>query len=416
MHNKTVFDNGVRLVTEHIPHARTVSFGIWIDAGARDEHELTNGCSHFVEHMLFKGTKKRSAAQISRELDVLGGMANAFTSKDATCFYGTVVDNQLPKITELFSDFFFHSLFSPDEVERERQVILQEISMVEDSPEELIHEYFERLLWGQHPLGNTVLGPVQVINRIDSDTLQDFVGGHYLPGRVVLAAAGNVEHQQFCDLLFSSFSSFGAGGKSASSRCQPDMIAPEHKVYSKPLEQAHVTMGAYGLPVTSEERYTLMLLNVIFGGNMSSRLFQEAREKRGLAYSVHSYLDSYCDCGYLAVYLGVNPATLNESLAVIRHEIDTICSQAIPDTELQGAKDYGRAGLFLASENLESRMTRIARNEMYFGRNVSFDEVLAGLDAVSGDEITRLAGKLFSRGLSSAVLGPLDGADVLWGY
>lgn len=414
MHNKTVFDNGVRVVTEHIPHARTVSFGIWVDVGSRDENELTNGSSHFVEHMLFKGTKKRSAVQISRELDVLGGMANAFTGKDTTCFYGTVLDDQLPKLTELFADFFFHSLFSPDEVERERQVILQEISMVEDSPEELIHEYFEGLLWGRHPVGNTVLGTMEVINTMDSDTLREFVGAHYLPGRVVLAAAGNVEHQQFCDLL-SSFSSFGACGKSASVRLKPDTISPEQKVFSKQLEQAHVILGTYGLPVTSKERYALMLLNVIFGGNMSSRLFQEVREKRALAYSVHSYLDSYCDCGYLAVYLGVNPATLNESLAVIRHEIDTICSHQIADAELQGAKDYGRAGLFLAAENLEARMSRIARNELYFGRNVSFDEVLAGLDAVRGNDLTKLAEKLFSRGLTSTVLGPIDETEVAWG-
>ena len=416
MHNKTVFDNGVRVVTEHIPHARTVSVGIWVDVGCRDEHELTSGCSHFVEHMLFKGTAKRSAAQISRELDVLGGMANAFTSKDATCFYGTVLDDQLPKLIELFSDFFFHSLFSSEEIERERQVILQEINMVEDSPEELVHEHFERLLWGRHPLGNTVLGSMGVVSRMNRGTLRDFVEGHYLPGRIVLAAAGNVDHQQFCDLIFSSFSSLTAGEENGSGRYSPEAIPAEQKVIAKPLEQAHVTLGIYGLPVTSQQRYALMLLNVILGGNMSSRLFQEVREKRGLAYSVHSYLDSYCDCGYLAVYLGVNPATLNESLAVIRHEIETICCERVADSELQGAKDYGRAGLFLAAENLESRMTRIAKNELYFGRNVSFDEVLAGLDRVRAHDITKLAEKLFSRGVTAAVLGPVVGGDVIWSF
>lgn len=207
MLRKTVLDNGIRVVTEHISHARTVSVGIWVDVGARDEHDLTNGCSHFVEHMLFKGTPGRDAGQIAMELDVLGGTANAFTGKDATCYYATVLDTQLPRLLELFADFFLHSLFDPEELEREKQVILQEISMVEDTPEEQIHDLFEGLLWGHHPLGNTILGSLEVVSRMERQKLLEHMRNFYTPGKVVFAAAGNLDHEKFCGQLTALFSS-----------------------------------------------------------------------------------------------------------------------------------------------------------------------------------------------------------------
>lgn len=414
MHHKTVFANGVRVVSEHIPHARTVCVGIWVDVGARDEHDLTNGCSHFVEHMLFKGTPSRSSSQIAMELDVLGGMSNAFTSKDATCYYGMVLDSQLPRLVDLFADFFLNSLFADEEIERERHVIMQEISMVEDTPEEQVHEQFEGLLWGHHPLGNTILGPMEVVSRMDRQKLLDHAKSYYTPGRIVFAAAGNVQHQEFCDLLAASFASLHRHNGAGRKRKEPQELPLARKVFTKPLEQAHVTMGTYGMPVTSEERYKLMLLNILLGGNMSSRLFQEIREKRGLAYSVHSYLDAYADSGYLGIYLGVNPDNLNESLAVIRDELDKLSHHPVSAPELANAKDYARTGLFLAADNLEMRMTRIARNELYFGRNVDFDEVVAGLTAVNVDDVRHLAGRLFGRGMTTAVLGPVSDKDVQW--
>lgn len=414
MHSKTVFDNGLRIVSESIPHARTVSFGVWVDVGARDEHDLTNGCSHFVEHMLFKGTKSRSPVRIARELDSLGGMANAFTSKDTTCYYGTVLDTQLPEFIDLVTDFFFNSLFEQLEVDRERQVILQEISMVEDSPEEQIHDLFEGLLWGRHPLGNTVLGSMEVVSHMDRQKLVEHVRKFYTPERIVLAAAGNVKHAELVDLVSAAFSFPHSTAPCGFERQAPLAFPPVQKVYTKPLEQVHLTLGTYGLPVTSKERYTLMLLNVLFGGNMSSRLFQEIRENRGLAYSVHSYVDSYADSGYLGIYLGVNPTSLNESVAVIREEIRKISRNSISEEDLVGVKNYGRAGLFLAAENMEARMTRIARNELYFGRNVSFDEVLENLGRVTADDMSRLASRLLDRGLTAAVLGPVHDNDVDW--
>jgi predicted Zn-dependent peptidase len=390
--------------------------GIWVDVGARDEHDLTNGCSHFVEHMLFKGTPSRSASQIAVELDVLGGMSNAFTSKDATCYYGMVIDSQLPRLVDLLTDFFLHSLFEDEEIEREREVVLQEISMVEDTPEEQVHELFERLLWGVHPLGNTILGSPEVVAAMDRRKLLDHVQTFYTPGRIVIAAAGNVQHQNFCDLISASLSSLPQPAATAHNRTAPQEQPAIRKVYVKPLEQAHVTLGSYGIAVTSEERYKLMLLNILLGGNMSSRLFQEIREKRGLAYSVHSYIDSYSDSGYLGMYLGVNPVNLNESLAVIQDELDKISSSPVSMSELANAKDYARAGLLLAADNLEMRMTRIARNELYFGRHVDFDEVLAGLTDVSAEDVLRLAGNLFNRGMTAAVLGPVAEEDVQWDF
>ncbi|MEW6518462.1 MAG: pitrilysin family protein [Thermodesulfobacteriota bacterium] len=414
MHQKTVFDNGVRVVSEHIPHARTVCVGIWVDVGARDEHDLTNGCSHFVEHMLFKGTPSRSASQIAMELDVLGGMSNAFTSKDATCYYGMVLDSQLPRLVDLLADFFLNSLFADEEIERERQVILQEISMVEDTPEEQVHELFEGLLWGHHPLGNTILGPLEVVSRMDRQKLLEHVKTFYTPDRLVFAAAGNVQHQEFCELLAASFASLKRRAGSGYRRREPQEMPLVRRVYTKHLEQVHVTMGTYAMSVTSEERYKLMLLNILLGGNMSSRLFQEIREKRGLAYSVHSYVDAYADSGYLGIYLGVNAENVNQSLAVIRDELDKLSHGPVTAAELANAKDYATTGIFLAADNLELRMTRIARNELYFGRNVDFDEVVAGLTRVTAPELQQLAASLFARGMTSAVLGPVADKDVQW--
>ncbi|MFZ5765709.1 MAG: M16 family metallopeptidase [Thermodesulfobacteriota bacterium] len=413
MLRKTVLDNGVRVVSEQVPHVRTVSVGIWVDVGARDEHDLTSGCSHFVEHMLFKGTSLRSAGRIAMEFDVLGGTANAFTGKDVTCYHATVLDDQLPRLLELFADCFRNSLFDPEEVEREQQVILQEISMVEDTPEEQIHDLFEKLLWGHHPLGNTVLGAVEVVSRMDRQKLLDHLRNFYTPDRIVIAAAGNVEHDAFVGLLDMLFSPLCVVHPLfRSERKAPTELALEQKVLAKPLEQAHVALGTYGLDVHSPDRYALMLLNIMLGGNMSSRLFQEIREKRGLAYSVHSYLDSYQDGGYIGIYLGVHPANINCTLDLVETEIVRFCQAPVTAEELTNARVYARAGLLLAAESMEMRMTRLGRNELYFGRDVSFDEVLRGLEKVTGDAVCRLACHLFGKGMSTVVVGPLAAHEV----
>ncbi|MEW6595466.1 MAG: pitrilysin family protein [Thermodesulfobacteriota bacterium] len=413
MYRKSVLDNGVRIVTEKVD-SRVVSVGIWVEVGSRDEHDLNSGSAHFVEHMFFKGTARRSAQQLARELDVLGGMSNAFTANETTCFYATVLDDRLPRLVELFADIFLNSLFAPEEVEREREVILQEISMVEDTPDDQIHELFNRQLWGRHPLGNTVLGPREVVGALSAQHLIDYVKRFYRPERVLIVAAGNMDHDSFCDMWRKELAGFASAKGAPPTRTVPEAVTAQRLVYPKPLEQVHMVLGTYGLSIAAGERYTLFLLNILLGGNMSSRLFQEIREKRGLAYSVYSYLNSHRDCGVLAVYLGIDPAVTNEAMGLVQHELMRFVQKRVAAEELAEAKDYARAGVYLAAENMESRMTQLARNELYFNREVPMDEVVAGIEQVTAVEIQTLAGALFSRPLSVAALGPLDRGAVDW--
>ena len=413
MYRKTTLDNGVRVVTEQVD-SRVVSVGIWVEVGSRDEHDLNSGSAHFVEHMFFKGTARRSAEQLARELDVLGGMANAFTASETTCFYATVLDDQLPQLVELLADVFLNSAFAADEVEREREVILQEISMVEDTPDDQIHELFNRQLWGRHPLGNTVLGPREVVGALSAQHLVGYVKRFYRPERVLIVASGNVEHDAFCALWQKDLGGFASSKAAPPQRSIPELLAPQRVVYPKALEQVHMVLGTYGLPVGAAERYELFLLNILLGGNMSSRLFQEIREKRGLAYSVYSYLNPHSDCGVLAVYLGVDPAATEEALGLVRREIERFARQPVGDKELAEAKQYAKAGVYLGAESMETRMTRLARNEIAFGRDVPMEEVVSGIAAVTPAQIRRLATALFARPLAAAALGPLDEDAIDW--
>ena len=415
MFNKTVLDNGIRVITENLPHSRVVAVGVWIDVGSRDEHDLNSGSAHFVEHMLFKGTSNLSAQQISREFDVLGGAANAFTSRENTCLHATVLDSNLPKVVDLFTDLLSNSLFADDEIERERQVILQEINMVEDVPDDHIHDLFAALLWGKHPLGKTILGVQEIVAAMDSKKLQDYVSRYYVADRIVIAAAGNVNHDDFASLWQEAFATFGNKKNGVQKRSKPAVLPANRKIYSKPLEQVHMLLGTYGLCMVDEARFAYMLLNVLLGGNMSSRLFQEVREKRGLAYSIYSYIASYSDCGYLAIYMGVDRDSVNESITLIDREINKLQDKLVPETELSNAKDFVKSGLFLSMENMEVIMTRIARNEMYFGRYIPLEDVAESIDLVERQDIKKLAGDIFGgHKLTVAGLGPMEKAEIDW--
>ncbi|MDH3359410.1 MAG: insulinase family protein [Desulfobulbaceae bacterium] len=414
MHHKTVLDNGVRIVTEKVAHCRTAAVGIWVDVGSRDEHNLNNGCAHFVEHMFFKGTAKRSAQQIARELDILGGTANAYTTRENTCFYATVLDSHIPQLVELFGDLFLNSLFSEEEVERERQVILQEFAMVEDTPDEQLHDLFVADLWGGHPLGYPVLGSREVVAAMDSAKLHHYVEQAYTPDKIIIAAAGNIDHDRFVDLWRAYFSDAKAGVDSSLARRVPPEQQVCRKVYVKPLEQLHLVLGTYGLPLTSPDRYALYLLNVLLGGNMSSRLFQEIREKRGLAYSIASDVSGYSDSGYLAVSLGIEPRSANQVLELVGREVRRFGEEVVGDEELANAMEYIRAGLYLSADNMDARMTRLARNEFCFGRFVSLDEVAKSFAQVSAKEILELGNRLFSRQLAGAVIGSVEENQIDW--
>jgi len=411
-YQKTVLDNGIRIITEKIS-SRTVSAGIWVDVGARDEQPDNNGSAHFVEHMLFKGTPSRTAREIAQELDTLGGMSNAFTSGETTSYYATVLDDQLERLVGLMGDIFLNSLFEEEEVVREREVVLQEISMVEDTPDDRIHEMFTGNLWGEHPLGYTVLGRREVVAAMDSNGLREYMRRQYTPERIVIAASGNVEHEKFCRLWQQQMGAL-AGPGTGLRRQPPTALAPVRKLYKKNLEQAHLVLGTYGLPIVAPDRYALYLLHVLLGCNMSSRLFQEVREKEGLAYSIYSYLSSFTDSGYLGVYLGVDPAVVNKAMAVVSREIKGLRQGRVSSDLLDRAKNYAKAGIYLSAENMESRMTRIARNELTFGRYIPFEEVAAGFDQVRQEDIGDLAGRLFSQPLFATVLGPLKAKDIDW--
>jgi predicted Zn-dependent peptidase len=409
MFNKTVLPNGIRVITESLPHSKVVSVGVFIDVGSRDEHDLNSGSAHFVEHMLFKGTVKRSAQEIAREFDVLGGSANAFTTRENTCLHATVMDSNLPILVDLFADLLANSLFADEEIERERQVILQEIHMVEDMPDDHIHDLFAALLWGMHPLGRTILGSHEIVAAMDSRKLREYVQKYYTTDKIVVAAAGNVAHDDFVLLWQKAFDRFGQTGDSAMARKEPFKLSACRKVYDKPLEQVHILLGAYGLPITAEDRFGYLLLNVLLGGNMSSRLFQEIREKRGLAYSIYSYIASYSDSGYLAIYLGVDRESVNESMALIAQEIKLLQNTSVTEKELANTKDFVKSGLFLSMENMEAIMTRIVRDELYFGKYIPLDEVVDSIDRVTGEDIMRLSSKIFGRQeLTAAVLGTFE--------
>jgi predicted Zn-dependent peptidase len=412
MFNKTVLPSGIRIITESLPHTKVVAVGVWLDVGSRDEHDLNSGSAHFVEHMLFKGTAQRSAEEIAREFDALGGSANAFTTREHTCLHATVMDSNLANLVEMFTDLLCNSLFAEEEIERERQVILQEIHMVEDVPDDHIHDLFTALLWGIHPLGKTILGSQEIIGAMDARKLLDYVQKNYTTDRIVIAAAGNVAHDEFVDLWQGAFHKYGKTGDSRK-RTKPSLLPAGRKIYTRPLEQVHTILGTYGLSVIDSDRYGYLLLNVLLGGNMSSRLFQEIREKRGLAYSVYSYIAPYTDSGYLAVYLGVEPTSINESLELVAKELHMLQNVPVAQEELGNAKNFIKSGLFLSMESMEAIMTRIAKNELYFGKYLSLEEVVTAIECVRPEDIARLAAQIFGRQeLSIACLGPLEEAAI----
>ena len=408
MYQKTVLDNSIRLVTEQLP-SRLVSIGIWVDVGSRDEDEQNNGSAHFTEHMFFKGTRLRSAQQISKELDMLGGMSNAFTSTEHTCYYITVLDDRLHEAVDLLADIFLNSVFDPEEIEREKQVILQEIAMVEDTPDDRVHELFSSLFWQGHGLAQPVLGSAKVVASVDNRSLTEYVRANYGPDRLVISAAGNVDHQTFVDLWQDRV----GGIPSVATPPQRTPPQPENvttrQIVERPLEQAHMVMGTIGLPNNSVDRYKLLLLNTILGGNMSSRLFQEIREKRGLAYSIFSYLSSNSDCGYTAIYLGVDPKFLSEAVGLIQGELGKLRSKGITNGELTGAIEYANSGIYLAAENMEVRMTSLAKNEFSFGRYLAIEELTGAIAKVTGAGVNELAQKLFANdNLPLCVIGPVS--------
>lgn len=361
------------MVTEKIPYVYSVSTGIWVGVGSRDEHESERGITHFIEHMLFKGTQRRSALDIAKELDAVGGFANAFTSKEHVCFHAKVLDRHMPLVVDVLTDIFLNSVFAPQDIEREQQVVLQEIRMIEDTPDEFVHVLFQELFWKQNPLGLPIYGTTEAVAGTDRESILRYLSQTFHPEEIVVAAAGNLEHDHFVDLIAPALEKLNHSAHRPP-REKP-VNHPGIHVMEKELEQVHLVLGFQGVSQSEDNRFPCHLLNVILGNSMSSRLFQEIREKRGLAYSVYSFLNSHADTGMLGIYAGITPENIEESLQVIRQQLDLLAAEPISEAELSAAKEYLRGSMYLNAESTDARMNRLAKNEFLFGRFIPFEDV-----------------------------------------
>lgn len=408
MYQKTILDNGIKIITEKLPYFQSITIGIWVMNGSRHENKEENGISHFIEHMLFKGTEKRSASDIAREIDSVGGILNAFTSKEYTCLYVKVLEKHLDMAIDLLMDIFLNSNFKPEEVERERSVILQEIRMLEDTPDENIQDMFHQHFFRDHPLSNSILGSLHSVRRINRKKLLScFAVNYHQSSRIIISAAGKIEHEKLVDKFASVFHSFTPGEIST----PENSFQPQATFFIRPkkLEQVHICLGTKGLPQAHPSRFTSYVLNTILGGGMSSRLFQEIREKRGLAYTVYSYQSSYQDTGLFTIYMGVGEDSTEEAINLVIQELKRIKEEPIPEAELQAAKEQLKGNLLLSSENTDNRMTRLAKSEIYFNKFIPIEEVLKNIDKTTSEEVSNLARDIFQpEYLSLAILGPVN--------
>ena len=412
MHRKTVLENGVRIVSERLPHLRSVSLGIWVNTGSRDEAPLENGVSHFIEHMSFKGTRNRSAFEIAKDLDAIGGLSNAFTGKETTCFYGRVLDRHFPLLADILSDIFVHPTFQSEDMEREREVIFQEINMVEDTPDDYLHMLFQSLFWPDHPIGRPVLGSAETVARMDREMIREYIRKFYVPERVLVVAAGNVDHEQMVEYFRPVFEADSDFSEDNPQRSLP-LTSGGVLVRQKALEQVHLCLGSEAPSQVDESRFACALMNTILGGNMSSRLFQEIRENQGLAYSVYSFFSPYADAGLFGVYAATDVRNMNSVLKITQNEIRKLGRGQLTKDDLAAAKENAIGGMYLAAESADSQMMRAAKNEFIFGRKVDYEEVVASIERVSVDHVVDMVNRVFGVDqVAFTALGPVNDEDV----
>lgn len=414
MYRKSTLPNGVRVITESMPYVRSASLGIWTDVGSAAETNERRGISHLVEHMMFKGTEFRSARRIAEEMDGVGGNLNAFTDKEVTCYYAKVIDRHVPLALDILSDMFLHSTFDAGELAKEKKVVLEEIKMYDDNPDEVIHDIFTRTMWSGSNLGEPTIGYGETVSAFTRDDLRDHMRRHYLPNRVVVAVAGNIEHDNVVDLVGKAFATFSG----AASSPEPDRpkLTPSVVFKAKDVEQAYVCLGTRGLSTRDTRRYVLSVLDTILGGGMSSRLFQEIREKRGLAYSVYSFQQAYREAGLFAVYAGTSPSSVRECVDVVVDQLDAMVETLVGEAELTLAKEHLKGNLTLSLESTSSRMIRLGRTEFSQGRYIPTEEIEECVDAVSADDVRRMACELFAHeNLGVCVLGPVEEFSLNWG-
>jgi predicted Zn-dependent peptidase len=405
-YRKTVLDNGLRVVTEEIAHLKSVSIGIWVRSGSRFERPRLNGICHFIEHMLFKGTQRRSAYAIAKEIDSVGGILNAFTSKEMTCFYCKVVDENLELAVDLLSDIFINASFPDEEIEREKLVICQEINQVADSPEDLIHEELGMRFWQDDPLGQPILGTIPTVVKLDRDTMMQFKNRYYSPEETIVCATGSLDHDRLVDLIAKEMGSLR--GNAVAAPPSPEQHRASSHVIKRELEQAHILVGLEAPSAVDDERHAAYVVNTLLGGGMSSRLFQEIREKRGLAYSVYSFLSTYSDTGLFGLYAGCDPKTLDEVVTLLKDETRKLAS-SITEDEVRTSVNQIKGNIILSMESSDSVMNRLAKGEYYFGRYVPLEEVIESLDSITPLQVSQTADKVInSKHITCLALGPFD--------
>ena len=408
---RSALDSGLRVVTEALPELRSVTIGAWVGTGSRDETDVQSGASHFLEHLLFKGTPDRSAREIAEAVESVGGEMNAFTGQEETVFYVRVPDAYLDVAVEILTDVLWHPAFRSDEVDSERQVILEEIGMRDDTPDDLVHDLFAGALFPGHALGRSVLGTDSSIETMPRDDIAAYHAAHYRPSNIVIAAAGNLTHDDLVDRLSARVGVLDGDRprRAADGLADPKPVV----VIERPTEQAHVVVGMRALPQLDPDRYALTVMNQALGGGMSSRLFQEVREERGLAYSVFSYRGAFADTGLLAVYAGTSPERVQETLEVIDAQLDRLVTDGgLPARELDAAKGHLKGSIAMSLETSSSRMRRLGRAELIDGEIPSLDEIVARIDAVGSDDVARVVDRVIAdHPRTLATVGPFSAAD-----
>jgi predicted Zn-dependent peptidase len=422
---RTVLRGGLRVVTEYLPSVRSVALGIWVGVGSRDEDERHTGCTHYLEHLLFKGTGKRTALDISAEMDAVGGEMNAFTTKEYTCYYARVLDADLPLAIDVLSDMVTSSLIDAKDVDAERNVVLEEIAMNEDDPSDSVHEAFTTRLFGDTPLGRPILGTVESINELTRDQIWEHYEARYDLPHLVVSAAGNLEHDVVVRLVEAAFAPaferFARAGAPAAAPAAPrlrdsgglwDGYGPAAgtgvSLVSRPIEQANLVLGCEGLSRTDDRRFALGVLNAALGGGMSSRLFQEVREQRGLCYSIYSFASQHADTGLWGIYVGCLPSKADEVLSICQAEVEKVVSSGLTDAELERGKGQVRGGIVLGLEDPSSRMSRLGKAELVYPSLEPVDDILTAISAVTHDDIRAVATEVLTRPKVLAVVGPYD--------
>jgi len=419
---RTVLPNGLRVLTESVPAMRSVSFGVWVAVGSRDETRQLGGVSHFLEHLLYKGTRRRSALDISAAVEAVGGETNAFTTKEYTCYYARVLDADLPLAIDVVCDLVTDSVLAEADVETERGVILEEIAMHDDEPGEEVHDIFAEAIYGDHPLGRLISGTVETVSHVSRRQILSFYHRRYIAPSIVIAAAGSLDHAVVVKLVKEAFArngrlDDGSGAGSAVFAGLGRLAAPARRrpgrlvVRDKDTEQAHLVLGGHAISREDERRFALGVLNNVLGGGMSSRLFQEIREKRGLAYSVYSYTSQYADSGIFGVYAGCAPGKVDEVLALTRDELAAVADHGLTDDEVARGKGMLKGSLVLGLEDTGSRMTRLGKGELLYRELLSVDDILARVDAVTPDDIRAIAADVLHVPRSLAVIGPFADHD-----